>query len=445
MAEPCADKPNADKPSAAKPSAHKRRVCVFAPTSDGGHARYAWELTGALARHPRGEGFRFELVSSTNLAEPFRDAPYPVHAILPPIRERSSMRNGLSWVWDRLTHYPRRERYFAHWLENGRGISGVHLQEWKPWLAAAMIRRLRRGGTKVFYTVHNVIPHKYPPGVPKWLMHHWIRRSCRECDGLFVHTERLAGELAKFLGAGHPPITVVPHGVWTVGDGDATERVGMGERLKSRRLLFFGAIRRNKGLEVLLRAMPLLPGYRLTVAGEPCDSEYFNTTVLPLVRSLRESGVEVDLLDRFIPEEEVGTLFAAHSAIVLPYTKQFVAQSGVVFMALAHGVPVVASRAGGLHELLGEFPIGTTFDDDSPQAVAAAVTRLHSEEHRDELDRQIQAARRRFTWHATAGATIAAYRAAFDLMEPAAEPATEPVVRPAAELNDCALGTTPAH
>ena len=406
----------------------KRCACIFAPTSGGGHARYAWELATALARHPRAES-RVELVSSRNLDCAFRSAAYPVHPILPPLSQRAAFGSTAGWVWNRLTHYPAREAQFLEWLRGRPDVDVVHLQEWKPWLARAVIRRMQRLGKKVFYTVHNVLPHRYPPGVPRRLMHHWVRRACRQCDGLFVHTDPLAAELARFLGEGHPPITVVPHGVWTVEGAAAAASPADG--LARRRLLFFGAIRRNKGLDLLLRAMRHLPRYALTVAGEPVERAYFENQIVPQVAALRAAGVRVELVDRFVPDDEVGPLFSTHSAIVLPYTRQFVAQSGVVFMALAYGLPVVASTAGGLRDLLGEYPVGTTFDGQSPEALAAAVEALHATERKEELERQMLAARRRFTWQAAAAATLGGYAAAMN------EPVTD--------LNDCALGTTPAH
>ena len=381
-------------------------ACIFAPTSHGGHARYAWELATAMARHPRGD-WRVELVSSRNLDDAFRQGDYPVHAVLPPLSERSAFGTTAGWAWNRLTHYPARERQFLDWLRARPDVTVVHLQEWKPWVAAGLVRRIRRTGKRVFYTVHNVLPHRYPPGVPRRLMHHWVRRACRLCDGLFVHTERLASELARFLGERRPPITVVPHGVWTVREtGEVPPLAG---RLALKRLLFFGAIRRNKGLDLLLRALPRLPGYGLTIAGEPLEPDYFAAEVMPRVGALRSAGVAVDLLDRFVPDGEVGRLFSAHSAIVLPYTRQFVAQSGVVFLALAYGLPVVASTAGGLRDLLGEFPVGTSFGGDSPEALAAAVEDLHASAGRRELERHILAARRRFTWSAAAAATFGGY------------------------------------
>jgi glycosyltransferase involved in cell wall biosynthesis len=409
-----------------------KSVCMFAPCAGGGHARYAWELTSALARHPRGG--RFELVSCRDLDDEFRAAPYPVHAGLPPLRERGEFRTTLGWAANRLLYYPRRERQFLKWLRTRPDVAAVHLQEWKPWLAAWLIRRIQKTGRKVFYTVHNVLPHRYPRGMPRALMDFWIRRACLRCDGLFVHSERLADELAQFLGILHPPITVIPHGVWTV--PDLPPRPALTERLSWKRLLFFGAIRRNKGLDLLLRAADHLRDYRITIAGEPCEGDYFEKEVLPLVRSLRANGAQIDLLDRFIPEHEVPELFDRHSAIVLPYTPQFRAQSGVVFMALAYGLPVVASRAGGLADLLGEYSIGTTFDTGSPRDLAAAVQALHAAPKLDELDRNLAAARKRFTWHAAAGATLAGYAAQ---REPVAETTDETT------SDDCALGTTAAH
>jgi glycosyltransferase involved in cell wall biosynthesis len=420
-------------------SEHQNRVCVYAPCASGGHARYAWELTTALARHADG-GHRFELVSSQDLEPQFRSTEYPVHAVLPPLRGRRSYPTPLHWATSRAAHYPRRERQFLNWLRSRPDVSTVHLQEWKPWLAAPMVRAIRGMGKKVFYTVHNILPHKYPAGVPKALMNRWIRRASLACDGLFVHSDRLADELARFLGPRRPPVTVSPHGVWTVPDAGACPPLA--ERLAMKRLLFFGAIRRNKGLDLLLDAAGRLPGYQITIAGEPSEPDYFDAEIVPRVRALRAAGTQIDLLDRFVPDDEVGRLFATHSAVVLPYTRQFVAQSGVVFMALAYGLPVVASTAGGLRDVLGECEIGTTFETGSVDGLAEAVARLHDPALRPGLEQQIAAACRRFTWDAAAAATNAGYSTA---LEPGRQPEANRPSELITENNDCVLGTTPAH
>ena len=390
------------------------RVCVFAPAAEGGHARYVWELTSALARHDPAR-WRYEVVSSIDLEQQFHSPLYTAHAVLKPLRHRSSYICCFTWIVSRLMHYPRRELAFLRWLRGRPDIEIVHLQQWTPWLAAPFVRRIRAMGKRVVFTVHNVVPHKYPRCVPRALVRHWIRSACRECDGLFVHTEALADELSRFLGRPHPPIHVSPHGVWsTPQNGAARTRPPLEQRLARKRLLFFGAIRRNKGLDLLLSAAAQLPEYSITIAGEPLDSAYFARCVVPMVKQLESAGVRVELHDRFVPEEELPGLFADHSAVVLPYTSDFVAQSGVVFLALAHELPVVASEAGGLASLMRRFGIGVTFSRHKADTLAAAVRELHQTRDPAALARQIRAAREEHSWAAAASATMQGYRAALD-------------------------------
>src|SRR5207245_1496283 len=107
----------------------------------------------------------------------------------------------------------------------------------------------RRMGKRTLFTVHNIYPHRYPSIVPKAIYHRWLRSAYRLCDGLFVHTDRLATELSAFIGEGAPPIHVVPHGVWSVERSAGDRAPSIDERASWKRLLFFGQIRRNKGLD----------------------------------------------------------------------------------------------------------------------------------------------------------------------------------------------------
>ncbi len=387
------------------------RICMYTPSASGGHARYARELTTALAE-AGGRRYAFELVTSEDLEAQYQSDRYGVHPILPKLRDRSEFTNPAAWALSRVTHYARREMCLLKWLESRPDVSAVHFQEWTPWLAASMFRRLRRMGKKVFYTVHNVIPHRYPARVPKPLMHRWIRQACRLTDGLFVHSDGLSDELTCFLGGGFrngaiPPISVVPHGVWTV--PDAENLLPLQQRLKEKKLLCFGTIRRNKGLDLLLRAALRMPGYSITIAGSVLEREYFRGELLPLIDRVRAAGVRVDLIDRFVSDEEAGQLFRTHGAIVLPYTPQFAAQSGVVFMALAYELPVVASEVGGLRDLFNEYRIGTTFAEFTPAALTHAVEALHAQPDGAELLRQMRAAKHCCSWEAAARATLAGY------------------------------------
>jgi glycosyltransferase involved in cell wall biosynthesis len=385
---------------------------MYTPTAFGGHARYTQELLTALSRCPGVGGV--ELVTSEDVDARFRTGPYPVHPILPRLAHRREFATRLHWAASRLAHYPRCDRRFLRWLRGRPDVTAVHFQEHQPWRAGTLFAAVRAMGKAVFYTVHNVRPHAYPPFVPKSMVDRWDRRAWKLCDGLFVLSDQLKQDLSEFLGHPHPPIHVTPHGTWSVGEG-ATAPLDapppLEERLRWKRLLFFGTIRRNKGLDVLLRAMESLPGYSLTVAGEPKEREYFEAEVLPRVAGLRAKGVKVELIDRFTPDEELGRLFAGHSALVLPYTKQFTAQSGVLFMALAYEVPIVASNVAGLRDLFTKFRGGLAFSAESVAELARQVRELHEGPRREDLAAHLRAARQHYSWETAAEETVKAYGA----------------------------------
>lgn len=379
---------------------------MYTPSASGGHALYTRELMTALSQHA-GDGHRFELVTGEDLADEFKTDAYPIHAVLPHLRHRKEFSSKAAWAISRALYYPRRELKLLDWLKGRPDVTGIHFQEYKPWLAGPLFRRIHKTGRKIYYTVHNLRPHDYPPGIPKPLMDHWNHQSWRACDGLFVHTELLAKQLADLLGQRRPPIHVSPHGTWTV--HHPVHRPDFDERLRWKRLLFFGTIRRNKGLDLLLKAAEQLPGFSITIAGETGDHDYFDGQIMPQVHRLRASGMSVDVHLGFTPEPEVGPLFARHSAIVLPYTPKFAAQSGVVFLALAHELPVVASEVGGLRDLFGQYEIGSTFADLTPEGLARAVKQLFDGSDHGNIAQQIRAARSHYSWSAAADATLAGY------------------------------------
>ena len=133
-----------------------------------------------------------------------------------------------------------------------------------------------------------------------------------------------------------------------------------------KKILFFGNIRANKGLHIALTAMSTLTDFELTIAGQPIDSTYWNETIMPMISSLRNSGVKVEMMAEFIPESSLGTLFDRHSFVILPYTRGFQAQSGVLYMAIAYNTQVVVSNVGGLGEIVSEWEIGEVADPETP-------------------------------------------------------------------------------
>lgn len=387
------------KPSLAKPM----QVAMFTPTARGGHAQYAQALLNAMAQQG---GPTVGLVSSEDLEPQFFSDDYPVAAVLPSLKHRREYPNAFAWALSRLTHYAERDEAFFRWtLANP--VQAVHLQEFTPWKAPGLFERWRKAGVKVVLSVHNIWPHKYPLPGSKGFIDEQSRRAYRAADALIVHTEGLKRDLEQFIGPGGPPIHVAPHGTWEVKGGQPVSVQGIAERLKRRHLLFFGTIRANKGLHLLLDAMPQLGEYTLTVGGAPLDEDYHNREVVPRVRALKAQGLDVRLTDRFLSDAEIAQAFSEAGTLMLPYS-DFSSQSGVLYYSVAYACPAVVSNKGAMGDTVQGFGLGQVMDQIEPAAIAAAVRRLEGA-NPQVMAEGFRRAAKEFSWETAGERTLKVY------------------------------------
>ena len=137
-----------------------------------------------------------------------------------------------------------------------------------------------------------------------------------------------------------------------------------------RTILFFGKVRKYKGLDVLLAAMPRVLSKvecKLIVVGE------FYDPIAKYRNFIREHGIENDVSmdNRYVPNEEVPSIFERADVLVLPYVSA--SQSGVARIALSNGLPVIASRTGGLSEAVVENVNGLLFPPGDSDALAEQI------------------------------------------------------------------------
>lgn len=378
-------------------------VPMFTPTASGGHARYANALLTAMAGLRDEAEVEVSLVTSDDLDPAFRTEAYPIHAILPPLRSRESFGSTVKWVGSRLRFYWRRDRMFTGWA-TAQGVAAVHLQEFTPWTAPLDLRSLRRRGVRVFATVHNIRWNEMPHLMPAWVPSYFNRKAWRACDGLFVHSESLKRELAAFLGAGHPPIVVSPHGVWAAPRPDATPAESAA-RLARKRLLFFGVVSPYKGVDVLLRALELLPECSVVIAGASDDAAYA-ARLRDLAAGFAPGRVRIE--DRFLAESEIPALFAQSTLAVLPYTR-FTSQSGVLHDAVAHGVPVVGTDVGAIGESIRGWGVGEVVPSDDAEALAAGIRAALEPEAYAAAVAATDRVRAETSWRSAASVTLATY------------------------------------
>jgi glycosyltransferase involved in cell wall biosynthesis len=382
------------------------KVCMYTPTAHGGHALYSQELLTALAEVGPRRQVAAELVTCENLAAENRTESYPIHAVLPRLVPRAEFANPLAWAASRLAYYSRRERVFLDWVDSRPDLDVVHFQEYTPWLGPSHFRRLRRRGLRLVFTVHNVEVHYFKNYLYKVVRDSSLRTAWRACDALLVHSEGLREALAGFLGDGHPPIHVTEHGVWRGADHRA-DPGSQATRPARDDLLFFGAIRPNKGLHVLLRAMDRLSRHRLTIAGPPEEKDYHHQ-VRKLAAQLPAERVE--MVDRYVSDDELPGFFERCRLVILPYTF-FASQSGVLHQALAYCRPVVATEVGALGECVRRWGIGEVVPPNDDRALAEGIERALRPERYDAAVEAIGRIRAELTWTRMAEATIDAYQA----------------------------------
>ena len=225
-----------------------------------------------------------------------------------------------------------------------------------------MATALRRSRVPFVVVVHDAQAH---PGDGLPLQLSFQRALCRRADGLVALTAHVAGQLRKdrraapvdrpLLVSKHPPMVFQPPPPPPFRHGGRAH------------LLSFGRLLKYKGLELLADTLRLLgpapyAEFRL-VGGGP------ETSALAALRAL--PGVSVE--NRWVPEEEIGTLLGWADALVLSYTEA--TQSGVAAAALAAGRRVVATRVGGLTEQLQHMKLATLCQPDATE-LAATIRRL---------------------------------------------------------------------
>jgi len=220
---------------------------------------------------------------------------------------------------------------------------------------------------------HNVLPHERVPGA-SWL----TRTTLRHADLIVTHAPQQPDELAtlglgatRILRAFHPRFVAADLAPVPSREAAAAERRRLGD--PGLLLLFFGAVRPYKGLDLALEALAQVGASldaRLVVAGRFWEGrERYDALVSRL--GLRD---RVEIRDRYVTNEEAALLFSAADGAVLPYRSA--TQSGVAQLAFAYGKPVVATRVGGLPAAVEHRRTGLLCPPGNAFALARALERL---------------------------------------------------------------------
>ncbi|MEE4174539.1 MAG: glycosyltransferase family 4 protein [Xanthomonadales bacterium] len=330
-------------------TANPLRVLEIETFGQGGLIHYAWNLSGALA----GRGHDVHLLTATEFELEGRPVPdgVTVHRTVGALGSRLGGLPGAVATLGRKGEVLLDARKVAAVARSLRPDI-IHLHSTNA-SAIAFLSGLRTLGTPLVSTAHVVTPHERIA-----LQDSVYRRIHHLPDAVIAHSTVDRDRLAEEFDVSPSRVSVIPHGDYAFfNDGErppsrAAARDQLGLDAGAPVALFFGYLREYKGLDLLLDAWPAVlgrvPDARLVVAGNPVR--------LPpdRLRALRAQAAGLGVLHRFeyIPFDEVPAYFAAADVLALPY--RAISQSGVLYLALSLGVPVVASRVGAWPDMLDD-------------------------------------------------------------------------------------------
>jgi len=259
-------------------------------------------------------------------------------------------------------------------------------------------------------TIHDVKPHPGDGHAAPGLQYSKAI-GCWRSRRIIVHTPEMRVQLSARFRIKTNRIDVIPHGELGSLYRQAAKAGGITSASRDPfTLLFFGRIWRYKGLRYLLEAFPMIkkevPGARLLICGRGGDLD----DNARLIASLPD----VEVRDSFIPCQEVASLFERASVVVLPYIEA--SQSGVSAIAFTTGTVVVASRVGGLAELMSHAETGVLVEPRNASALSQEIVLLLKDA---EYQARIRGAAHalgttELSWDVIAEKTLTTYEAALD-------------------------------
>lgn len=284
------------------------------------------------------------------------------------------------------------------WFKTARFIKAqkpdfIVFRFWIPFMAPALgciARLVRKKGIKVLAITDNVIPHEKFPA-KRQLANYFIKG----CDGFVTMSKAVMKDLEEFTTT--PNRKYLLHPLYTsFGEKleKAAARRALGLPEDASLVLFFGLIRKYKGLDMLLQAFGELrskPGIKLVIAGE------FYEDRQPYLDLIKEYGIEeqVILHGNFIANEDVKLYFSAADLVALPYRDA--TQSGVTQVSFHFEVPTLVTNVGGLGEIIPDKTAGYVVEPNG-KAIAGAISDYFSNSRMEAFTEGMKNEKQKYDW-----------------------------------------------
>lgn len=251
----------------------------------------------------------------------------------------------------------------------------IIVRYWLPFMGPALgtiLKRVKKNKhTKVVCIADNIIPHEKRPGdVP------FTKYFIKPVDAFITMSEKVLTDLQQFTQS--KPAQFVPHPLYdNFGNPISKEEARSYLKFPQHEFifLFFGFIRKYKGLDLLLQAVKQLntnapqQNFKVLIAGEFYEDRKFYDELM------EQLGIEKNLILKtdFIPDSEVKYYLCAADAVVQPYRNA--TQSGVTPLAYHFEIPMIVTNVGGLPSLVPNQTAGLVCEP-TPDSIATAMIEM---------------------------------------------------------------------
>ena len=250
-----------------------------------------------------------------------------------------------------------------NWIQVGNELRKLKpdvivVRYWLPFMGPCLgtiLRRVKKNHhTKIICIADNVLPHEKRPG-DKMFTTYFIQ----PVDAFITMSEKVLADLKVF--AKNKPAKLVPHPLYDnfgtiISKKEARKKLGIPEEDKV--ILFFGFIRKYKGLDILLNAFKQviqeqnIKNLKLLIAGEFYEDEKNYEELLndPQIKD------HLILHTQFIPNSEVKYYLCAADCVIQPYRNA--TQSGVTPLSYHFEKPMIVTNVGGLPSMVADKKTG---------------------------------------------------------------------------------------
>lgn len=294
-----------------------------------------------------------------------------------------------------------------NWIKIGLELKNrnpdlIVVRYWLPFMGPCLGTILRivkmNKHTRIVCIADNIIPHEKRIG-DRLFTQYFVK----PIDAFITMSEKVMQDLNSLISPAHNK-RYVPHPLYD-NFGEIVDKTFAKSFLNldahKNYILFFGFIRKYKGLDLLIQAMKKIKNsnIQLIIAGE------FYENSLPYLDLIEELNLadRIILKTNFITDSEVKYYFCASDLVVQPY--KAATQSGVTPLAYHFEIPMVVTNVGGLTGMVPDGKVGLIAEP-NPESIAEKINLYFEQNKEMELKENLKLEKKKYGWDAMTKAIL---------------------------------------